>query len=211
MTRTTPASLLAPLAAALAPGLKIFEDGLADLRGRADTFLKQLDEEIARKEAEQAELRRQSVPQTVFVDRVVREVLEAGKFAAEAARVADHAAGARRLSAHGPLRVTAAHTAAGPEYRDVQQTRLDVLSHDASALTLVGMMPQLFEPALRTWAAGLAADLPEEGDVETLLERHRVLQTEIEALNAQRSAALARMGQLAADRGMRAVIGEVLK
>ena len=203
MTKTTPAQQT--LGAVLQPGLKSFEDGLADLRNKAAAYLRQLDDSIAAKFAEQQQLQRNSVPRQAFIDRVTNEVMQSGRAAAEAGHVYASAAAASRLSAHGVIRATAGTNAQGiPEYVSKHDHRLDILAHDTPALALVGMLPSLFEPAIRAWAGSIADEhnLPAEGNVADLLAQHERLQDEIEELAGQRFEATARLSELAREKNI---------
>jgi hypothetical protein len=176
--------------------LSDLQKSIADLQARARTHVDTLDERIRALAAKQGALGKQ-IPREAFVAKIVADVRDTA--AADGILATSRAKAAAHLHAHVPIRRLHAVNYSGvPDFITSGPRPLQILDHQTPALALVGMLPELFEPAIAAWAGKLADELglPATGSIEKVGAEYARLQTEIEGLTAERETAKLQLSEL---------------
>lgn len=183
----------------LAPAMRDIQKSISDLQSRARQHIASLDQKIRTLQNKLTEVERQ-VPRAAFI----QKVLDDARMRADDSDVR-HATSAAKgfgsLRRHVPLTTISGVDATGnTQWRDSypHMTGGQIFPYDIPAATLIGLFPELFEPAITAWANRLADELglPDTGSVEALHAEHARLTSELKSIDQARAEARQQLAQL---------------
>ncbi|HRQ58255.1 MAG TPA: hypothetical protein PLN31_12625 [Azoarcus taiwanensis] len=182
-----------------APQLRDIQKSVADLQARAHTHIAGLDEQIRAIQQQLTEIERQ-VPRAAFIQKVIDDA----RACADDANVRHATAAAKgfgNLRQHVPLTSITGTNATGATQWSAShphQFGRQIFPYDIPAAALIGLLPELFEPAITAWANRLADELglPDSGSVEALQVEHESLSIKLKSLDEARTEARTQLAQL---------------
>lgn len=174
--------------------LSDLQKSISDLQARARQHVDSIDARIRELVAKQSALK---IPKAAFVAKILDDIRESA--AGDAVLMKGRAKQASALHAHFPTRrAESVNFSGSPDFLTIHPKDLRILDYKDSPLALVGMFPELFEPAIEAWAEKLADELglPATGNLDQVRKQFDALQAEIEALSGEREKAKAQLSEL---------------
>ena len=174
--------------------LSDLQKSINDLQARARAHIDSLDNRIRELCAQQSALK---IPRAAFVAKIVDDIRQSA--AGDAALTEQRAKQASFPQAHFHMRQLNAIDRDGkPDFVTRTPKPLNILDWESRPLALVGVLSELFEPAITAWAEQLAdsLELPTTGSIDAVHEQFDALQTEIEALSGEREKAKVQLSEL---------------
>ena len=176
------------------PVIVDLQKSIVDLQTRARKHVDGLDERLRALVIKQGALK---IPKAAFVAKVLEDIRKAASAGAVLAE--SRAKSAQSLKAHFPIRhIHSVNFNGEPDFVTSEPGTLNVLDYKSTALDLVGMLPNLFEPALEAWAGKLADELglPATGNIADVRKEFNSIQAKIEMLSAERMKAQEQLSEL---------------
>lgn len=181
------------------PQLRDIQKSISDLQARARQHIASLDDKIGTLQNKLTEVERQ-VPRAAFI----QKVLDDARRCADDSNVR-HATSAAKgfgsLRWHVPLTtISGANAKGNTQWNDSypHMTGGQIFPYDIPAAALIGLFPELFEPAITAWAHRLADELglPDTGSVDALHAEHARLTSELKSIDQARAEARQQLAQL---------------
>lgn len=170
------------------------QQSISDLQARARQHVNSIDARIHELSAKQSALK---IPRAAFVAKILEDIRKSAR--GDAVLMERRAKQAQALHAHFPTRRAHSVRVDGTvDFVTSDPRSLEIIDYKDSPLALVGMLPELFEPAITSWAERLANELglPTTGSIDQVRKQSDALQAEIETLSNEREAAKAQLSKL---------------
>lgn len=182
-----------------APQLRDIQKSITDLQAHARQHIASLDDKIRIIQNKLTEIERQ-VPRAAFIQKVIDDA----RLRADDSNVrytTSAAKGFGNLRRHVPLTTIAGVNANGTTQWTDSYPHMSgghIFPYDIPAATLIGLFPELFEPAITAWANRLADELglPDSGSIDALQAEHARLTAELKSIDQARAEARQQLAQL---------------